>query len=99
MKQLRNIILITVTIIGFITINNVYSYNKLENDKIPNINSRKAVVIDRNSKKILYGKKENERSKMASTTKIMTAMVVIQNTNLDNVVEVSKKAACTGGSR
>ena len=36
---------------------------------------------------------------MASTTKIMTAMVVIQNTNLDNIVEVSKKAAGTGGSR
>ena len=36
---------------------------------------------------------------MASTTKIMTAMVVIQNTNLNNTVEISKKAAGTGGSR
>lgn len=50
--------------------------------------------------KVLYGKKENERCKMASTTKICTAIVVIENTkNLKEEVEVSKKAAGTGGSR
>ena len=42
---------------------------------------------------------ENVKKAMASTTKIMTAMVVIQNTNLNNTVEISKKAAGTGGSR
>lgn len=65
----------------------------------PKINSRAAVVIDRKSKTILYGKNENIKKAMASTTKIMTAMVVIQNTNFSNVVEISKKAAGTGGSR
>lgn len=65
----------------------------------PKINSRAAIVIDRNSKAILYGKNENSKRAMASTTKIMTAMVVIQNTNLNNIVEISKKAAGTGGSR
>lgn len=65
----------------------------------PKINSRSAVVIDRKSKNIIYGKNENVKKAMASTTKIMTAMVVIQNTNLNNIVEISKKAAGTGGSR
>lgn len=65
----------------------------------PKINSRTAVVINKDSKAILYGKNENEKVKMASTTKIMTAMCVIQNTNLDNIVEISRKAASTGGSR
>ncbi len=65
----------------------------------PKINSRAAIVIDRNTKKILYGKNETSKRAMASTTKIMTAMVVIQNTNLNNIVEISKKAAGTGGSR
>lgn len=65
----------------------------------PKINSRSAVVIDRKSKNIIYGKNENVKKAMASTTKIMTAMVVIQNTNLNNIVEISKKAAETGGSR
>ena len=36
---------------------------------------------------------------MASTTKIMTAIVVIENTNLTDLVEVSSKASSTGGSR
>ena len=65
----------------------------------PNINSRAAIVYDRNSGAILYGKKENEQRKMASTTKIMTAIIVLENANLDDIVTVSKKAAGTGGSR
>ena len=36
---------------------------------------------------------------MASTTKIMTATVIIENCNLNDTIEVSKKAAGTGGSR
>ena len=65
----------------------------------PKINSRSAVVYDRKSKKVIWGKKENERRPMASTTKIMTAIVVLENANLDDTVTVSKKAAGTGGSR
>ena len=65
----------------------------------PKINSRSAVVYDRKSKKVIWGKKENERRPMASTTKIMTAIVVLENANLDDTVVVSKKSAGTGGSR
>ena len=36
---------------------------------------------------------------MASTTKIMTSLVIMENFNLSDVVEISKKAANTGGSR
>ena len=63
------------------------------------INSRSCVVFDRNSHMILYGKNEQKQVKMASTTKIMTAIVVIENCNLNDTIEVSKKAASTGGSR
>lgn len=66
---------------------------------IPQTNSRACVVIDRNTNKILYGKNELQKRKMASTTKIMTATVIIENCNLTDTVEVSKKAAGTGGSR
>jgi D-alanyl-D-alanine carboxypeptidase (penicillin-binding protein 5/6) len=60
----------------------------------PNINARHAVIFDRTSKTVLFGKKENEICKMASTTKIMTAIVVIENcNNLNDTVTVSKKAA------
>ena len=49
---------------------------------------------------VIYGKKENERCKMASTTKIMTSIIVIENTkDLNMKTKVSAKAAGTGGSR
>lgn len=63
--------------------------------ELPSVNSRSCVVLDRLSKRILYGKNEKKQVKMASTTKIMTAIVVIENGNLDRTVEVSKKAAST----
>ena len=59
----------------------------------PIINARHAIVFDRNSKKSIYGKKETEKCKMASTTKIMTAIVVIENCSLSEKVKVSKKSA------
>lgn len=65
----------------------------------PTINSRAAIVYDRNSGTILFGKNENEKRKMASTTKIMTAIVVLENCNLNEIVTISAKAAGIGGSR
>ena len=65
----------------------------------PSINSRAAIIYERSSGTILFGKNENEKRKMASTTKIMTAIVVIEKCNLEDIVTVSKKAAGTGGSR
>lgn len=64
----------------------------------PVINSRAAVIYDRETKQVLWGKKETQKRAMASTTKIMTAIVVLENANLSDVVTVSKKAANTGGS-
>ena len=65
----------------------------------PSINSRAAIVYERSSGIILFGKNENEKRKMASTTKIMTAIVVIEKCNLEDIVTISQKAASTGGSR
>lgn len=65
----------------------------------PTINSRKAIVYDRKSKRILYGKNEKVKCAMASTTKIMTATVVLENANLSDEVTISAKAGGTGGSR
>lgn len=65
----------------------------------PSINSRSAIIYERSSGTILYRKNENKKIKMASTTKIMTAIVVIEKSNLDDIVTISRKAAGTGGSR
>ena len=63
------------------------------------LNSRIAVAFDRNSNKVIWGKDENKRTAMASTTKIMTSIIVAENSNLDDIVTISAKAAGTGGSR
>ena len=65
----------------------------------PSINSKAAIVFDRNTKCILYSKNVNEKRAMASTTKIMTAIVALENYNLSETITVSKKAAVVGGSR
>lgn len=65
----------------------------------PETYSRAVVVYDRTSKTVLYGKNENDVRAMASTTKIMTATLLIENGDLSQTVEVSKRAANTGGSR
>lgn len=77
----------------FEDIDDIGSYIETSSDIVtePTINSRAAIVYDRNSGFVLYGKKENEQCKMASTTKIMTAIIVLENANLDDIVTVSKK--------
>ena len=70
--------------------------NQVEDE--PKINSKIAVAYDRTSGKVIWGKDENKKTAMASTTKIMTAIVAIENSNLNDVVEISQKAAGTGGS-
>lgn len=62
------------------------------------INARAAIIYDRTTKEIIWGKNETQKRPMASTTKIMTAIVVIENSNLSDMVTISKKAAGTGGS-
>ena len=64
------------------------------------LNSRRYAIYDRASGTCIYGKNENKQTAMASTTKIMTAIIVLENCkNLDEVVTISAKAAGTGGSR
>lgn len=70
-----------------------------QDNSTPKINSRAAVVIDRNTNLVLYGKDENSKRKMASTTKIMTCIVILENCNLSDTAIISKKSAMTGGSR
>ena len=68
-------------------------------DTKPTINSRKYVIYDRLSGRCIYGKDENKQTAMASTTKIMTSIIVVENCNLKDIVTITSKAAGTGGSR
>lgn len=65
----------------------------------PELNARVGLIFDRSSKTILYEKNGLKQVPMASTTKIMTAIVVLENADLTDIVTIDKKAAGTGGSR
>lgn len=62
------------------------------------VSAESAVLIEAESGKIIYAKDENTRRGMASTTKIMTAIVAIENMPLDTVVTVPAQAAGVEGS-
>ena len=63
------------------------------------IDSRIGLIYDRASGKIIYEKNGNKQTPMASTTKIMTAIVVLENANLKDTVTIDSKTAGIGGSR
>lgn len=57
-----------------------------------------AILIDADSGEALFEKKPDERRLIASTTKIMTALVVLENCGLDEKVVVPKECERVGGS-
>lgn len=64
----------------------------------PKINARSAIVMDFESGRVLFEKNGYIKRPMASTTKIMTAIIALENGNLDDIVKVSKNAASIWGS-
>lgn len=58
-----------------------------------NLYARSAVLMDADTGRILFGKNDNEVMTMASTTKIMTLLVTLEHADLDEIVEVSARAA------
>lgn len=58
----------------------------------PQISAGAAILLDNSSEKIIYSKNESEKMYPASTTKILTAILTIENCNLDDVVTVPYEA-------
>lgn len=57
-----------------------------------------AILVDADSGRVLYQQNADKKMLIASTTKIMTALVAIQEGTLSDVVTVSSHAAGTEGS-
>ncbi len=58
----------------------------------PQVSAQSAILMDANTGVILYSKNIHERLYPASTTKIMTALLAMENGNLDDTVEFSHEA-------
>lgn len=65
----------------------------------PEINAKSAVLYSENTKTVVFSKNKDERVAPFSTTKLMTALMVVKHIkNLDQKVTVSKEAAALDGS-
>lgn len=64
----------------------------------PVLNADAAILINGNSGEILYDKNRLKEEFPASTTKIMTALVVLDRMQLDQEVTISENAARAGGA-
>ena len=60
--------------------------------KGPKIGAEGAILIEANTGTILYAKNPNEKLFPASTTKIMTCLVAVENASLDDIVHVNQSA-------
>ena len=66
--------------------------------KVSAISAQKAILVDSQTGRVLYEKKSDERALIASTTKIMTALIVCEQCNVLDRMEIPKEAVGIEGS-
>ncbi len=91
------VILIAATLFSLLTI--YASSTAPEARRSLHLSARSATLYEPETKTFLYKNKENLRLPMASTTKIMPALVAIENAALEDIVTVSANAAAVEGSK
>ena len=90
-------ILIIFAIISIFSLVNINGFNYVS---AADYSSAKGMcVIEKDSKRIIYAKNMNDKMPMASTTKIMTAITVLQYTDdLDEIIQVDDSAIGVEGT-
>ena len=83
-KKIFLILILIFFIIGGIN----FSFADEQND-VPSINGASAILIDNRTNKVLYGKNEDTKMFPASTTKIVTAIITLENCSLDEQATAS----------
>lgn len=75
----------------------IASADKKEEDDLK-VTAESAILIEAYTGRVLYEKNAFEKMPMASTTKIMTAILAIENCGLEDIVEVGPNASGVEGS-
>ena len=89
-KQIINLFLLIAIIFSPLA---VFANNENNNIcTVPNISAKSYYVIDNKTNKVLYKYRENEKMYPASTTKIVTAILTIENSNLNDTVTANYEA-------
>ena len=87
--RFKKIFIFIITVL-FITIDTV-SFSANSNDNLK-IYSDAVILIDSTTGNILYEKNSEKKMYPASTTKILTSIIAIENSNLSDIATVSKRA-------
>lgn len=61
----------------------------------PDLTAKGVILLDTNSGRVLYSKNETEKMYPASTTKILTAILTLENCKLDDVVTIDYDVSST----
>ena len=67
-----------------------------KNTDVLNISARSAILIDYDTGEVIYAKNPTQKLPAASTIKIMTALIALENAKLSDEFTVSEKAAHVG---
>ncbi|MGG0178354.1 D-alanyl-D-alanine carboxypeptidase family protein [Gottfriedia acidiceleris] len=62
------------------------------------VSARNAVLMDQKTGRILYGKAMHDSERIASITKIMTAILAVESGKMQNTITISSRAVQTEGS-
>lgn len=88
-KQFKSIIFFLVL---FVLIPFTYVFSAEDASKELGLTADSYILLDNKTNKVLYKKNENEKMYPASTTKIVTALLTLENCNLDDTVTASYNA-------
>ncbi|MGM0379971.1 MAG: D-alanyl-D-alanine carboxypeptidase family protein [Bacillota bacterium] len=64
-----------------------------------NINATSSILIEANTGQILFDKNIHKKLNPASTTKLLTALLIVKDCNLEDIITVDKDSPFTKGSR
>lgn len=87
----KNVVKISTILIIIIIVLSSLSFTFAASDA-PKVTSEAVILMDKNTEKILYEKNATEKMYPASTTKILTAILTIENLDLNENVTISENA-------
>lgn len=87
----------TVSLIFLLTIV-LTNFNEIKSFALPNLYSEGIYLMDAKTGKVLYEKNSDVQYMPASTTKVMTAIIALENCNLDDNVTIGENPPLVDGS-
>lgn len=87
---MKRFILFTILVSLSLSVLPVYAKNESPWPKGPKVNAKSAIVMEASTGLILYEKNIHKKNYPASTTKLMTTLLALENSSMDDVVDFSK---------